>query len=189
MRNANLSDAELAAYSGEHLLYEFQYLWFSAHELSRLRKPQPMASVFIESFGIHLRNLIDFFCTATGKERDDDIIASDFCPTVWNESISNTLKDARDRANKELSHLTLGRKSGSDPSKPWDVNGLYKEITGIALRFVSQASPTRLSPEVGKWLALARLPTIVVAGPMMASNTTSVMTTVASVVSPTKTVP
>lgn len=34
MRNANLSDADLSAYSGEHLLYELQYLWFSAKDFT-----------------------------------------------------------------------------------------------------------------------------------------------------------
>ena len=125
MRNVSVSDADLVAYSGEHLHYELQYIWFCAQELKKLGKPQPMASVLIESFGIHLRNLIDFFCTPAGKEREDDVIASDFCPG-WQENISNSLKDARERANKELSHLTLGRKSGADPTKPWDVEGLLK---------------------------------------------------------------
>jgi hypothetical protein len=155
MKNANLSDSELAAYSGEHLLYELQYLWFTRKELGWLTEPQPMSSVLIESFGIHLRNLIDFFCTPAGKERDDDVIASDFC-VGWNEPLSSTLKDARERANKELSHLTLGRKSGLDPSKPWDVDGLYKEIMTIASRFTSQASQTKLSPEIAKCVQLAK---------------------------------
>lgn len=78
MRNVNLSDADLTAYSGEHLLYELQFLWFTARELGRLTKPEPMRSVLIESFGINLRNLIDFFCTTAGKERDDDVIAAAF---------------------------------------------------------------------------------------------------------------
>src|SRR5262245_35794191 len=134
MRNQNLSDADLTAYSGEHLRYELQFFFVAARGAARLDKPQEMASVLIESFVIHLRNLIDFFCVPSGSERPDDVIASDFCPG-WSESISATLKDAKKRADKELSHLTLGRKSGLDPSKPWDVNGLYREVIAIAQRF------------------------------------------------------
>jgi hypothetical protein len=178
MKNQNLSDADLAAYSGEHLRYEFHYFWFAAKEASKFDKPEPMASVFIESFVIHLRNLIDFFCIQAGKEQPDDVIASDFCPG-WNEPLSSTLKDARERANKELSHLTLQRKPGLDPSKQWDLDGLYKEVISIARRFVSQASTAKLSPEIGKWLPQADLrPTVVAVGPaIMATNTTTTMTT------------
>ncbi len=175
MRNANLSDTDLVAYSGEHLLYELQFLWFTANELRRFTKPEPMVSVLIESFGIHLRNLIDFFCTPAGKERDDDVIAPDFCPG-WNENLSNSLKAARDRANKELSHLTLGRKSGQDPTKPWDTNELFKEVSDIARRFVAQAPPTRLSPEVMKWVQMVHRPSVAMGGAVIANNSTATMT-------------
>ena len=177
MKTVNLSDPELTAYSGEHLLYELQYFLFTARELARLDRPSPMASVLIESFGIHLRNLIDFFYTPRAKE--DDVIASDFCPG-WKETIPCTLKAAKERANKELSHLTLKRKSGLDPSKPWDVIGLFQEVSGVAKTFAGLASPTKLSPEVTKWLKMyhGNLIAVAVVGAMMASNTTSTMTTI-----------
>jgi hypothetical protein len=151
MKNVNISDAELTAYSGDHLLYEIQMFLFTAKELSRQAGPSPMTSVLIESFVIHLRNLIEFFYTPTGSERDDDVIAADFCPG-WNESTSATLKEAKMRANKELSHLTLGRKKACDPTKPWDIRGLFNEVRSVALRFACEASPTRLSREVPKFL-------------------------------------
>ena len=181
MRNQNLSDADLTTYSSEHLLYEFQLLYFAARELGRLDKPQAKASVLIESFGIHLRNLIDFFCIPTGKEREDDVIASDFCPG-WSEKISAILEDARERANKELNHLTLKRKAASDPKKPWDVNGLYKEIIAIAQRFVSQADSKKLSVEIPKWLTMVKLPTfsVAVGGGLITSNSTTTMSIVTS---------
>jgi hypothetical protein len=174
MKNVNLSDTELAAYSGEHLLYELQYLWFTANELRNLSNPQPMASVLIESFGIHLRNLIDFFCTPIGTERDHDVIASDFCPG-WSESISGTLKDAKERANKELSHLTLARKHPTDPAKSWDINGLFNEVMDVANRFVAKTPQTKLSGDVPKWLQIIRVPKTTMSVPMLASNTTATM--------------
>ncbi len=63
MKTANLKDAELLACSGEHLLYEFQLFQWTAAELGSV-KGDVMRSVLIESFAIHLRNLIDFFFTA-----------------------------------------------------------------------------------------------------------------------------
>jgi hypothetical protein len=182
MRNQNLSDADLMDYSAVHLLYEFQYLWFSAKEVRQFRSPQSMSSVLIESFGIHLRNLIDFFCTPTGSEQPDDVIASDYC-LGWSEPLSSTLKTAKERVNKELSHLTLKRKSERDPSKPWNIDGLYTEVMAIAQRFVSQASSAKLSPDIGKWLSQGSLPTVLAVLPViMATNTTSMMTSVVSIV-------
>jgi hypothetical protein len=169
MRTVDLSEPELIAFSGEHLLYELQLLLFTGRELGR--QPTPvMRSVLIESFVIHLRNLIDFFYTPRAKE--DDVIAADFCPR-WNETISNTLKIAKERANKELSHLTLGRKNGLDPSKPWDVRALFQEVHDVATTFARKASSAKLSAEVPKWLGMVRANTITVLGGMVTTNTVS----------------
>jgi len=176
MKNVNLSDADLTAYSGEHLLYELQYFRFTARELTQQTKASPMVSVLLESFGIHLRNLIDFFYTPSGKEREDDVIASDFCPG-WSETISSTLEVAKVRANKEISHLTLDRKSDSDKGKPWDVAGLFKEVSDVAKTFASKASPTKLSPTIPNWLKMYHNDIMIVPGVMIATNTTSTMTT------------
>lgn len=182
MRTADLSDAELNAYSAEHVLYEFQLLWFATQELSRLDKPSPMASVLIESFGIHLRNLIDFFFTPRSKP--DDVIAVDFYPG-WIETIPASLTAARDRLNKELSHLTLGRKTGLEPSKPWDVTGLFQEVSAIAKRFAAKAPSAKLSPEVRKWLNTWHGSQIAVGCTLglVSSNTTATMVVGSSVTS------
>jgi hypothetical protein len=166
------SDAELTAYSGEHLLYEFQIFLWAGKELGRDENKGPMRSVLIESFVTHLRNLIDFFCTAPGSERNDDVIAADFCPG-WSETMSGTLKDAKERANKELSHLTLGRKSGLDPRKPWDTGGLFDEVHSMGRRFAAKASPAKLSPKITEWLDLFRPTAIAVVSGMPTTNTTS----------------
>jgi hypothetical protein len=62
----------------------------------------------------------------------------------------------------------------------WDTEGLLKEINGIALRFVSEASPSKLSPEVGKWVKMVSQPSItVVGGPLISANSTTTMSTFA----------
>jgi hypothetical protein len=88
------------------------------------------------------------------------------------------VKDAKERANKELSHLTLGRKSGLDPTKPWDVGGLFQEVYDVALRFASQASATKLSAKVPEWLRMHRSDAIAVVSNMMTTNTTATVITV-----------
>jgi hypothetical protein len=173
MKTVNLSDAELTAYSGEHLLYELQLFLWTGKELGRGHEGV-IRSVLIESFVIHLRNLIDFFFTP--RSHDDDVIAADFCPP-WSEGISAKLKEARERANKELSHLTLNRKSGLDPSKPWDVGGLFQEVHDVAKRFAANASPMKLSPKVPEWLNMFRSNAVALVSAMATTNTASTVIT------------
>jgi hypothetical protein len=56
----SLTDQQLLDYSGEHLYYELQMLLLVAHSLPG-KADNFERSAFIESFAIHLRNLIDFF--------------------------------------------------------------------------------------------------------------------------------
>jgi len=173
MKNVNLSDAELTAYSGEHLLYELQYFQLTAKLLGQ-RQTDEMRSILTESFVIHLRNLIDFFFTTETK--NDDVVATDFC-AGWNEKISTPLSAAKIRANKELSHLTLGRKNGQHPDKPWDYAGLFREVSDFAKSFAGRASPTKLSPDVPKWLSLFHTNALAVVG-ASSNATTATMTAV-----------
>jgi hypothetical protein len=86
MKTVNLSDPELATYSGEHLLYELQlFQWTSAAVPSA--KKDVLRYVLIESFVIHLRNLIDFFYTP--RREDDDVIAADFSRTLHSARASD----------------------------------------------------------------------------------------------------
>jgi hypothetical protein len=153
MKGQKLTDAELVAYSGEHLLYEVQMLHFATSQLVLFQGPGAMTSAMLECFGVHLRNLIEFLYTKPGDERKDDVIATDFLPN-WSEPITYTLESARKRIHKEFSHLTLGRKSGFDPTKPWSFGLLFQEISAAAKRFADLAPSTKLSPEVGKWLSM-----------------------------------
>src|SRR5579864_3336346 len=171
----SLTNPELVDYSGEHLLYEIQmFIW-----VSRTVPPMPTGpekSVYLESFLIHLRNLIDFFYPQS--PRPTDVIATDFYddPAKWNATISSSLELARTRANKEVSHLTLGRKAGMHPDKHWAVLDLYQEMRTVAQAFAAGASTDTLSAKVVEWINLyfGVIAAIVVPGPM--SNTTSVMT-------------
>lgn len=82
MTTPPVTDQQLLNYSGEHLMHELSMLWELADMLPN-RKPDTETSAFVESFGIHLRNLIDFFYR---KGQGDDVTASDFmdATTTWN---------------------------------------------------------------------------------------------------------
>jgi len=109
-------DAYLLAYSEEHVFYEFDMFLWSARvcgSVARLTAPSPtdaarLNSALIETLVVHLRNVIEFLYSK--KPRPTDVTAADFCESgVWQHRISETLKAARDRADKELAHLTTAR--------------------------------------------------------------------------------
>jgi len=150
-------DAYLLAYSEEHVLYEFDMLLWSAGlrgSEAHLAAPNPedaarLNSALIESFVVHLRNVIDFFYPNPRRLRDTDVIAADFCDSgVWQHKVSKTLKEAHKRADKEMAHLTNARIAGGPPSKDWDFSGLSGELGLVMCCFVKKALRSRLSPKV-----------------------------------------
>jgi hypothetical protein len=62
------------------------------------------------------------------------------------------LNDARERANKEISHITYKRKNATDPTKPWHVADLFNEIQSVAQKFAAGASSKKLHSSVATWL-------------------------------------
>jgi hypothetical protein len=150
MTQPPMTDQQLMDFSGEHLMHELSMLRELAAILPR-RKAGTETSAFIESFGVHLRNLIDFFYR---RGKDDDVTAQDFLDAgiQWNPSEPVVLKDARARANKELNHLTQLRKSGTPKDKEWDTATLLREIDAVARDFAANASPKKLHGKVFEFL-------------------------------------
>ncbi len=142
------TDAWLLKYSGEHLLHEIKMFRWLAGNIKPMGTYEYENDAMVESFVLHLRNLIMFFCFP--ESNGDDVVAGDFChdPSKWPATESTVLKDARLRANKELSHLTSVRKNKGDPDKEWNVASLVGEIDSLAKRFAANASPKKLSPDV-----------------------------------------
>jgi hypothetical protein len=171
------ADQQLLDYSEEHLLYELQLFRWVAENLPR-DNGFPL-SALLESFAIHLRNLIDFFYTQPGDARNDDLVAADFfdLPSAWNPgAIPKSLADARERANKEVSHITYKRKGGSDPTKPWPVADLFNEVHAVSAKFSAGASSMKLHPKVKAWLTSDT----VTRGVLLASASTTSSNTVVS---------
>jgi len=118
-------------------------------------EPSFLRSALLESFLIHLRNLIDFFYTQPSDALTDDLVAGDFFdpPSTWDPGMMpKSLKDARGRANKEVSHITQKRKERADPTKPWPVADLFNEIGVVAQKFAAEASSKKLHPSITTWL-------------------------------------
>ena len=153
MSRANpFSDTQLLEFSEEHLLYEFQIFRWVADSIAK--KPTGFeSSALLESFIIHLRNLSDFFYS--DSDRNDDVLAADFFdkPEEWKSgAMPQTLKDARERANKEVSHITYKRKGAGDIAKSWNVTGLSNDIETTAKQFAAAASKKKLHSKVVEWI-------------------------------------
>jgi len=152
-----LTDRQLLDYSGEHLLYELQIFQWIVNNFPTEASFQ--RSVFVESFAVHLRNLIDFFYTSPLKAQGDDIVAGDFfnSPGEWNPgTIPTTLDSARQRANKEVSHITYKRKSANDTTKPWPVSDLFSEVNAVSRQFAAEASRNKLHTSVVQFLTATK---------------------------------
>ncbi len=133
-------------YSGEHLAYEVQMLRGTAELLRGPELLRIVNNAVVESFGLHLRNLVKFLYD--DRPEVDDVVAGDFFddPEEWKQmrpELPEPLREARTRANKELAHLTTRRKGLGDPGKGWapDLAGPVFDAFRVFGKF---ASPTRL---------------------------------------------
>ncbi len=161
------NDSYLWRYSNDHVSYEIEHFFWLAprfdgpnlvvssgpsltfagarEDLGRLR------NLLIEGAVVHLRNIIDFiFLPPTGPT---DVVAADFCVSanVWEDlrgPISDSLKKARRRANKEIAHLTTDRQFGDPPEKSWNFLELATELKALLLLLPDNALPNRLAPSV-----------------------------------------
>ena len=152
-----LTDKELLEYSKEHLCYE---IWMLL-EVGKIENTfgQVFTNMVIESFVVHLRNLITFLYP-TSSVHSTDISAKDFFinPDIWESkrpSLSQILENARNRAHKEMGHLTTERITGADdPKKAWNRSELINEIVPILSLFCGSADKNKLDESVSKLLNL-----------------------------------
>lgn len=151
-----LSDDELKQYACEHVHYE---LWmFLRLGQYLMEAPQPsddqervLRNAVIESFVIHLRNLIAFLYSV--RVQTKDIIAADYFRDAneWytkRPPISRELRIARERSHKEIIHLTTERISGTPPQKGWPIPALLREIKALMGLFAALASTERMDPKI-----------------------------------------
>ena len=170
MKDPNsLSDNELKAYADEHLQYEHDMLIWSAGILARLFPYQVDSSIpwalvngMLNTFAIHARNLIDFLYSGSdGKDRPTDIIIEDF---VDAESISGhlppiseSLKKARVKVNKQVTHLTMERIEYEKAGKGWMLFEIADEIKKVMAAIAPQIPRTRISNDLRDKLIESRL--------------------------------
>jgi len=161
---------ELKEYLGEHVQYEFSMLQVCAASLHQFNPEliaqfgiavhgqihgadyaQAVKNVWTEGFVVHLRNAIDFFYERDSqhKPKKDDVVADHFYPGMKRPKnfppISESLRRARVRSDKELAHLTSGRQSRGAPGKPWAFMQLLTEIGDLLATFKKLCDPELLN--------------------------------------------
>jgi len=127
----------------EHLDYEiamFRNTAFVIHH--ELRNETFLANVFIESFVLHTRNLINFFF---GGENGDDVIASQFVspPEQWRNSrgkMPKILSDVKFRAGKHLAHLTWTRTQIQAKEREWEITEIARAMEEVIDAFEKEVS-------------------------------------------------
>ena len=158
-----LTDSELLAYSNEHVLYEISMLVQCGQLLThRLVSVSPalatiIRNAIVESFAIHVRNLVDFLYPGTNV-KPTDVIADDFFDLGKRPpnfpAIAPSLEAARKRAHKQVSHLTTGRLAEGHPGKSWPL-GLVVDTLTILREFSAQAAPTKLNRSIPDFINTA----------------------------------
>jgi hypothetical protein len=156
------SPVKLRAYSDEHVAYEVS-MFFGA---VAARRAQFAASdialghfvdmAIIEAFAIHLRNLVAFCYPDSFRAFPDDVLAHHFIASsspfaAWAQArpqLTTTLRRAKERADREMGHLSRDRIAGRRPRKTWDFPGLAYEARTLLAAFVNVADPARLSDRV-----------------------------------------
>ena len=89
----------------------------------------PLYNALIESFAVHLRNLIDFLYEEKTEAKPDWIFAQDYFsdPQEWilaRPDKSEILKKAEIKAHKQVAHLTYVRRK----KEPWRFIEIMDEI-------------------------------------------------------------
>lgn len=185
MASTTYTDQQLLDFSKEHLLYELNIFQWLVDAIPKTQNSFQL-SAYLESFTVHLRALIDFLYGR--PRRDGDVVAGDFFdkPGSWiSGAVPKILDDARTRMNKEVGHITIDRKTGMDPAKPWEVDRLFNEILPVLKKFASSASPKKLQADVVAW-AKSDSAKMIVMAVNASTNTTNTSSSVISSTFPPK---
>ena len=94
-------------------------------------------NAYVESFVLHLRNLIDFLYAPRNPKQPDDMRADDFVKDAveWNKvrpAKTPLLRDAEMRVDKLAAHLTYAR---VELSKKWRYPDIYSDLSKVLQRF------------------------------------------------------
>jgi len=143
---------ELHTFSAKHLHYEIDMCYQAATLLPSAAPENVLNNVLVESYALHLRNLIEFLYWSPTR---DDVNAVHFVKskTEWWSSrgaIPEVLATAKIRADKQIAHLTKKRFADGAPEKNWTPGTEIAALVDGLRLFLRHADPNRLHPVVLK---------------------------------------
>jgi hypothetical protein len=147
-----MTDAQLRAYSAEHLVYELEMLCATAGRLAALQAQRDedvvLRNALIESFATHARALALFvYPDAGGRRRNADVTADHYVRDLnaWRHArprLPHELDSVIKRTAKEIAHLTMDRHlPASRP--PWRTEPILRAVADPFHRFAAEVSEGR----------------------------------------------
>lgn len=141
--------------ASEQVLYEYKMMNWTAKELFKATpKEGYLHNAILESFAIHVRNLIEFLFSNELRYKDD-ILAMHFFEdnSEWSKirpKQTLILKNALKQANKLVAHLTYSRIRFSYDERMWRFVNIVDEINDVFENyFAKNVFKEKLHPE---WL-------------------------------------
>ena len=123
-----MTDDKLRDWSADHIHCELWMLEDSAIRLMTdpcLDADRLMKNALIEAVGTHARVVATFLYPEVGAVQPDDVTVDHYVSnpdryrTARGTTISDVLKEARGRTNKEIAHQTLLRRAAGTEEKKW----------------------------------------------------------------------
>lgn len=141
----------------EVVLYEAWMFVETANKLAINDFPdQVTANATIESFAVHVRQILDFlFATQMDwKKRDGDLTADLFFdnPLEWNATPSELLKQTKKRVGTLVAHMTRTRAGREAKEKSWGFKEILAEVVEHLLAFANAAGNKHLATETKEYL-------------------------------------
>ncbi|MFA6475791.1 MAG: hypothetical protein WCV68_00070 [Candidatus Paceibacterota bacterium] len=124
----------------EHLNYEIEMFRETCKQLNFPQQRFEM-NLLLESLSAHTRTLIEFFYDDKDEKYPNDLVAQDLLPNTINwkterPQITELLKEARNKADKQVAHLSLWRiKIERDNKKAWNWNDVSKDMEKVVKKF------------------------------------------------------
>jgi hypothetical protein len=123
-----------------HLDYEIWMFRETCRQINIRPKTLFENNLLFESLPAHIRVLINFFYN-NDRKYPNDLLAQDFLPVAVNwknerPQITALLKEAKNKADKQVAHLSLWRvKIERDGKKDWDWNNIEKDMEKVIKKF------------------------------------------------------
>jgi hypothetical protein len=141
--DAMASEQEKIAYLEEHISYELVMLNYTFMRLVTSRPSTPEeqldCNAFLESFGVHARNLADFL---SARPRENCRNVSDYI-TDFEAPAPTRVEQALSKLEKQVLHVTSLRATDlHEKFNAGDARELYAWIVPAVLKFQGQLLPT-----------------------------------------------